>query len=245
MVALLEQTQSLTPLSAAEKARLHELERVVEKHLDGFLVVGKSLAEIRNLRLYRQHYPTFEAYLRERWALSRSRADELIRSTICAGLLLSTTGSENGDTPLSPSTPEIVLRPISQLPEGDLQGQVWRLVSLVSPKGKTPTHSTCAKVVRLIRETISGQPPGEQTARALPAREQSFTLPVQRLAKIDSFDINVCLLHVKSAEHVLKPGIALFKIPALAARFRLDTPNPGVQNGCTLEHETDKHKRKE
>jgi hypothetical protein len=202
MVSLLEQKPDCAPLSAAEKSRLHELERVVEKHLDGFLAVGKSLAEIRNLRLYRQHYPTFEAYLRERWALSRSRADELIRSTTCAELLLSTTGSENGDTPLSPGTAEIVLRPISQLPEGDLQGQVWRLVSMVSPKGKTPTHSTCAKVVRLVRETISGaQPPGEQTSsRALPAREQSFTLPVQRLAKIDSFDINVCLLHVKTPE---------------------------------------------
>jgi hypothetical protein len=202
MVALLEQTQPPAQLSAEEQIRLHQLERVVEKHLEHFLAVGKALAEIRSSRLYRQHFPTFEAYVRERWGLARSRADELIRSTTCAELLLSSTGSTDGQTPLPPNIPEVVLRPISQLPDPDLQGQVWRLVSMVSPKGKAPTHSTCAKVVRLIRETISGtQPPDGQTpARALPDREQMFVRPVQRLAKIDTFDVNVCLLHVKTPE---------------------------------------------
>ena len=42
MVTLLEQSSDL-PLSAEEKGRLHELERIVEKHLDGFLEVGRAL----------------------------------------------------------------------------------------------------------------------------------------------------------------------------------------------------------
>jgi hypothetical protein len=108
-------------------------------------------------------------------------------STTCAEMLLSSTGSAEGQTPLPPNLPELVLRPISQPPDPDLQGRVWRLVSMVSPKGKAPAHRTCAKVVRLIRETISGtQPPdGPTQTRVLPDRELMFIRPVQRLAKID------------------------------------------------------------
>jgi hypothetical protein len=75
VVTLLEQTiVAETPdlsLTTEEKIRLHQLERVVEKHLDSFLAVGKALAEIRSSRLYRQHFPTLEAYVREHWALAR------------------------------------------------------------------------------------------------------------------------------------------------------------------------------
>ena len=194
MVALLEQTQPSAPLSVAEKERLRELERVVEKHLESFLTCGRCLKEIRDKRLYRQHFSTFEQYVRERWSLARSRADELCRSTTTAELLLTTTGSAESATPLPANIPEVVLRPISALPDPDLQSQAWRLAASVSPEGR-PTHTTTAKITRLIRESIEGD-----SKRALPAREQSFTLPVQRLAKIDSFDINVCLLHIKTPE---------------------------------------------
>jgi hypothetical protein len=187
-------------LTVQERVRLHQLERVVEKHIVGFIETGKALAEIRSSRLYREHYSTFEQYVKERWALSRSRADELIRSTLCAESLLSTTGSAESDTPLPQNLPEVVLRPISQLPDNDLQGQVWRLVSLVSPEGRTPTHATAAKVVRLIRETLKGPETRTAPAKPLPERELMFVRPVQRLAKIDTFDVNICLLHVKSPE---------------------------------------------
>ena len=179
---------------------MHQLERVVEKHIVGFIETGKALAEIRSSRLYREHYSTFEQYVKERWALSRSRADELCRSTATAELILSTTGTREGATPLPENLPEVVLRPISQLPDNDLQGQVWRLVSLVSPEGRTPTHTTTAKVVRLIRETLKGPETQTASAKPLPDRELMFTRPISRLAKIDTFDVNVCLLHVKTPE---------------------------------------------
>jgi hypothetical protein len=83
MVNLLTQPvlpETISVLSIEETIRLRQLEKVVEKNLDGLLAAGAALAEIRSSRLYRQHYPTFEQYVRERWALSRSRADELCRS---------------------------------------------------------------------------------------------------------------------------------------------------------------------
>ena len=36
--------------------------------------------------------------------------------------------------------------------------------------------------------------------KALPARELMFIRPIQRLSRIDNFDVNVCLLHVKTSE---------------------------------------------
>ncbi len=196
MVGLLATTpiQDPCPLSAQEKIRLHQLERVVEKHLDSFLAVGRALAEVRSSRLYRQHFPTFESYLRERWGLSRSRTDELIRSTSCAELLLSTTGSADSDTPLPKNVPELTLRPISQLPSADLQSQVWRLSAKVAPEGKAPSHTVTAKVSRMIRDCTQGE-----AKRASPARELMFTRPISRLAKIDNFDADICCLHVKDS----------------------------------------------
>jgi hypothetical protein len=67
---------------------------------------------------------------------------------------------------------------------------------MVAPEGKAPSHTVTAKVVRMIRDATEG----EGRKREVPAREQMFTRPISRLAKIDTFDVNVCLLHVKTPE---------------------------------------------
>jgi hypothetical protein len=67
-----------SPLSRQELARLRERETVIERGLETFLEVGNALEEIRTSRLYRQTYPTFQAYVRDRWAILLSRANQLI-----------------------------------------------------------------------------------------------------------------------------------------------------------------------
>ena len=42
-----------------------------------FLEVGMTLKEIRDKRLYRQQYDTFEEYCARRWELSRPRSYQL------------------------------------------------------------------------------------------------------------------------------------------------------------------------
>ena len=54
-------------LSADEQDDLRELEGVIERGQEAFLQVGQALAEIQRDRLYRASYPSFEAYLGERW----------------------------------------------------------------------------------------------------------------------------------------------------------------------------------
>lgn len=65
-------------LASHERARLLELEDVVESGLQTFIQVGTALAEVRDSRLYREAHPTFEDYCRERWAFTRQRALQLI-----------------------------------------------------------------------------------------------------------------------------------------------------------------------
>lgn len=60
---------------------LAECEQVIERGLAVFTEVGAALITIRDGQLYRQHYPTFEAYCEDRWGFSRRRAYDLIGST--------------------------------------------------------------------------------------------------------------------------------------------------------------------
>ncbi|MHB1350078.1 MAG: hypothetical protein ACYCYR_09415 [Desulfobulbaceae bacterium] len=74
-LAALEQE---TPLSVREEKRLAELEQIIQDNFRGFVAVGQALAEIRDSRLYRVDYPTFEDYCRDLWDMSHRRADQLI-----------------------------------------------------------------------------------------------------------------------------------------------------------------------
>ncbi|MDO9069357.1 MAG: hypothetical protein Q7W05_12975 [Deltaproteobacteria bacterium] len=68
------------PLSKREIHRLEGLEEVIAINFKGFVAVGKALAEIREERLYREKFKTFEEYCRNLWDMSRPRAYQLIES---------------------------------------------------------------------------------------------------------------------------------------------------------------------
>lgn len=60
--------------------RLQELEQVIDKHLMGFLVVGRALAEVRRERLYLASHSSFEKWVRARFAFSKVRAQRLMNA---------------------------------------------------------------------------------------------------------------------------------------------------------------------
>jgi N6-adenosine-specific RNA methylase IME4 len=61
-------------LSVEEAERLAQLERVVAAGFDAFVEVASALVQIRDLRLYRANYRSFEDYARDRWGLARRTA---------------------------------------------------------------------------------------------------------------------------------------------------------------------------
>jgi hypothetical protein len=68
----------VSDLVPAEKARLAELEAVVDRGLQTFYEVGNALLEIRERKLYRETNSTFQAYCQERFGFSDSRGRQLI-----------------------------------------------------------------------------------------------------------------------------------------------------------------------
>lgn len=142
MVAIIQ--SDLTP---QEKARLHELERVIETELDGFLKVGAALIEIRTKKLHRATHDRWEDYCRDRWALSVSRANQLI-SVVQTYDTLTTAFPE--DVPMLAETNESALRPLSRL-DPELQQAAWELVKRIEER---PSGVTIADTVGTIRAAI-------------------------------------------------------------------------------------------
>jgi hypothetical protein len=105
----------LLPLSAEERDRKLELERVVDENMVGFVAVGEALAEIRTLKLYRPH-ETFEEYVAQRFEMSRRRAYQLMAAAAVVG-------NVNNCAQIAPAN-EAQARPLTMLPEAD-QPAVW------------------------------------------------------------------------------------------------------------------------
>jgi hypothetical protein len=77
----------LTPLSSGERRRRDECETIMCKGWDAFLEVGQALLTIRNQRLYREQYATFDDYCRQRWEYSKTHANRLIDAAVVAAIL--------------------------------------------------------------------------------------------------------------------------------------------------------------
>lgn len=146
-------TQAILSLSVPEHQRLDALEDVIEQGRKAFIEVGNALTEIRDSRLYRQDYETFEDYCRDRWQMERAHAYRLIEASEVVQVL-----SPTGDMSLSllgpvtdipaPKTERVAreLAPLRQEPE--VMREVWR--ESVEVSGGQPT----ATVVRDVREQV-------------------------------------------------------------------------------------------
>jgi hypothetical protein len=187
------------PLTSWETVRKEQLEKVVEGGLQEFLRVGAALAELRNRRLYRTTFATFEQYVRSRFGLSRSSADHLIRTTATALALL------EGGEKLLPSTTEAVIRPISALPTPELKAACWSLAKAVAPT-RGPTQPLVSKLCRMVRNCLEEggdeagpldvKHSGRHRSVAPPERETPFVRPVLRLSSWAGFSAEVIVSHL-------------------------------------------------
>lgn len=71
-------------LTAMERSALTHAEAAIEQGADQ---VARSLGQIRDQRLYREEYLTFEAYCRERWGMGRNYVNKQIVAAEVAELL--------------------------------------------------------------------------------------------------------------------------------------------------------------
>jgi hypothetical protein len=175
LMLLDDRLPDIIALTSVERTRLAELEGVVQTRLETFLTVGRALAEIRNRRLYREQYGTWEDYCAHKWGFNYGRANDLVRSAQIADLLLAGPAGPAGDAPLPDNVSPDSLRPLGPL-EPELASSCWRLASKM---GK-PTAHTVRKVVRTITGAI-GQGTGAKP-KVPPSERKVFWLSLCRLS---------------------------------------------------------------
>lgn len=131
-------------------AALEECEQVIEAGLQTFVDVGAALLRVRDQRLYRYDFGTFEDYCEKRWQMSRRRAYQMIEASAVV-LSVNNCSQPNGD-------------PIP-LPENE--GQARALVGL--------DPETAATVLTLTADENRGR----LTADSLRQKREEITQPAK------------------------------------------------------------------
>jgi hypothetical protein len=119
----------------------HELERcevVIKQGLQTFIEVGQALRTIREKRLYRISFKTFEDYCVGRWAFKKSQAYQLIDASVVISNL-------SAIAEILPKT-ESQTRPLTRL-EPEIQKEVW--TEVVKTHGD---NITAAKVQTVVND---------------------------------------------------------------------------------------------
>ena len=132
-------------LTDAEALELSSLEATVERSLKAFWEIGQALRHIRDRRLYRQDFSTFEDYCTNRWEMSRRSAYQLIEAA---------TVYENvrHGAQILPAN-ERQVRPLTALPSQE-QPRAWAQAVSTAPNGKL-TAFHVAQVVEEHQKKIS------------------------------------------------------------------------------------------
>jgi hypothetical protein len=154
------------PLTAPEAEQLSELEAVIERGFQTFLEVGAALAAVRDARLYRADYGTFEAYCQERWGMTRRNANHLIGAAEVVETL--------GTTVPKPAN-ERQARALGKVPE-DERPEVWQEAHERS--GGKPTARLIEQIASEHTQQASEQPAPEAAPaapRAAPASHPDTT----------------------------------------------------------------------
>lgn len=126
-------------LTNAEIVEFRSLEATVEQGLRAFWQIGQALRQIRDKRLYRQDYGTFEDYCLTRWEISRRSAYQLIEAA-------SVVENVRHGAQILPAN-ERQARPLTAL-KPEQQQVAWAKAVSTAPRGKV----TAAHVAQVAQE---------------------------------------------------------------------------------------------
>ena len=102
-----------TELTKTESQRLKQLERSIESTKGAFVACGKALAEIRDSKLYRAEFPTFEEYCEKKHGWTRARAYQIMESSEIVSVLSNKKGQMSTVVDIS----ERAARELKDVPE--------------------------------------------------------------------------------------------------------------------------------
>lgn len=145
-----------TSLGAADQCALAECEAIIERGRDTFVEVGNALLRIREERLYRAEFGTFQEYCEAKWQMSKTHANRLIDAAEIAENLTPT-----GVTPSS----ERASRPLKSLPVR-AQRKAWTK-AVESSKTGQPTEKEVIAAVQIVAPFPKIEPAGDAPSNGL------------------------------------------------------------------------------
>ena len=194
---------------------LAELEGIIERGLETFVEVGHALMEIRERRLYKPAYATFDAYLKGRWRTlsSRSYASRLIAAARVVDVL------PVGNTPPNEAQARELV-PLLKEPE------TLRTVAaqVREQHGEKATAATVKAAVRAVESAVRARlgDHGVRRKRSVPARPARRSTPTgtpsgRTIKECDALirAAHTLAVHVKGPRHkkcCWKPADAVLQI---------------------------------
>lgn len=164
-----------TALIDNEANVLSQYEAVIERGQQTFLEVGAALAQIREQKLYRAGFKTFEDYCQARWDWTKRRANQLIG----AAEVVADLGTVVPKTAMPVSERQV--RPLSRLPPTE-RGEAWK--EACEESGGQPTAE---QVVEAVERRLAKAGPPEKPDRHPPGQ------PERETARQDgTFTVAVC-----------------------------------------------------
>ena len=113
---------TITPTDIAD---LDRLETIIENGRQTFVEVGTALTEIRDRKLYRRDYNTFEAYCQEKWGWKKSHAYRMIDAVELTSSLPPAVAQH--------VTTEATARELSNVPPADRVQTIQKIIASGAP----------------------------------------------------------------------------------------------------------------
>lgn len=157
-------------LTEPERRALEQHEEIIERGIQTFMEVGHRLQEIRDARLYREQYSTFEAYCKERWGWTRQYASLLIKASDTAARL-----STMVDMPAPNSERQV--RPLTKLKTTEEQYEAWCKANEIAEEEDAPLTG---KIVQQAVDEVSNV---HEIKRFTPEPEQVITSKAFRFSQ--------------------------------------------------------------
>lgn len=181
-------------LSASETDELYRCELIIERGLKTFFEVGAALLRVRDLRLYRVEYKTFEAYCDERWGMGRRYVNQIIAASQVRenlGAIAPKTLPEN----------EAQARPLTRLKDPEQQREAWQQ-AVATAAGRI----TAAHVEHVVKEMLTRfDPPSEQPEPIAPATDAAPAAPAETEPAPAAASSRDTLPHIEQGEPLQPP----------------------------------------
>lgn len=186
-------------LNTEERNELERCEVVIRQGLETFIEVGQALMIIRDKRLYRVEFATFEDYCQDRWAMSKRNANYMI----AASETISNLGTI---VPILPAT-ESQARPLTAL-QPEVQRHAWaEVVQQSQATGQPITAARVQEVASTFKQAKQEYREARETQRTeqLVKKTEGTTVPIDQLERIAKLEAGeTVVLNMNQDHHLLK-----------------------------------------